>query len=40
MEWLKEWNEVGLDGYLWSLAKEGERRGSVERVQERGTVYY
>jgi len=39
-EWLREWNEVGLDGYLWSLAKEGGRREEVERVQEQGTVFY
>jgi len=40
-EWLKEWNEVGLDGYLWSLAKEGTRRDEIERVvEEKGTVYY
>ncbi|GAA5897265.1 uncharacterized protein JCM6883_006635 [Sporobolomyces salmoneus] len=40
-EWLKDWTEVGLDGYLWSLAKEGTYREGVERaVEERGTVYY
>jgi len=39
-EWLREWNEVGLDGYLWSLAKEGGRREEVERVKEKGTVFY
>lgn len=39
--WLSDWNEVGLDGYLWSLAKEGGRREGVQRVvEERGTVHY
>ncbi|GAA6016279.1 hypothetical protein JCM11491_006801 [Sporobolomyces phaffii] len=41
LAWLKGWNEVGLDGYLWSLAKEGGRREAVERVvEEKGTVFY
>ncbi|GAA5992446.1 hypothetical protein JCM5350_001595 [Sporobolomyces pararoseus] len=40
-EWLRDWKEIELDGYLWSLAKEGKRREEIERVvEERGTVYY
>ncbi|GAA5963447.1 hypothetical protein JCM3765_003075 [Sporobolomyces pararoseus] len=40
-EWLKNWKEIELDGYLWSLAKEGNGRDEIERVvEERGTVYY
>ncbi|GAA5859445.1 hypothetical protein JCM1840_004620 [Sporobolomyces johnsonii] len=38
-EWLETWTEQQLDGWLWGLGKRDEFR-SVERVAERGTVYY
>ncbi|GAA5940703.1 uncharacterized protein JCM15063_006332 [Sporobolomyces koalae] len=40
--WLRGWNEVGLDGYLWSVAKEKGNRQAVERIlsHEKGTVLY
>jgi hypothetical protein len=37
--WLKDMTSMGLDGYLWSGAKLGERR-NLPRLSERGTVYY
>ncbi|KAM0753964.1 hypothetical protein T439DRAFT_378071 [Meredithblackwellia eburnea MCA 4105] len=37
--WLKDWNEVDLDGYLWSVAKNKGLR-DVPRVVELGTVFY
>lgn len=37
--WLGAMRETDLDGYLWSLAKEGELR-KLPRVVETGTVFY
>lgn len=38
-KWLSGVREAELDGYLWSLAKEGELR-EVPRIVETGTVFY
>lgn len=38
-DWLANWREVELDGYLWGVAKKGELR-DIGRIEERGTVFY
>lgn len=38
--WMSSVNEVGLDGFIWSIAKEGELR-SIGRIRESGgSVFY
>lgn len=37
--WLSEIDAMGLDGYLWQKAKDGDLR-NVSRFSERGTVFY
>ena len=37
--WLEEMDAMGLDGYLWQKAKDGELR-DLPRLSERGTVFY
>ncbi|GEM08565.1 DUF2419 family protein [Rhodotorula toruloides] len=38
-DWLANWTEQDLDGWLWSEGKRGGLR-DVERIAEKGTVYY
>lgn len=40
LEWLLKINEVDLDGYLWSVAKDDPSLRRVPRMVERGTVMY
>ncbi|BGP02784.1 Queuosine salvage protein [Rhodotorula toruloides] len=38
-EWLASWTEQELDGWLWNEGKWADRR-DIERISEKGTVYY
>lgn len=38
--WLHNFNEVDLDGYLWSVAKDDPELRSVPRMVEKGTIMY
>lgn len=40
LAWLNQMNEVDIDGYLWSVAKDDKELRKVPRLVERSTVMY